>query len=64
MLFRSLAAADVGDALERSLADVFEHQLDVIDARIDGGWVVFFVVGGLVEERADLGSARGRATLS
>ena len=39
----SLAAADIGDALAGQIAQVFQYQLDVPDARIDGGRVMLLI---------------------
>ena len=49
----ALAAADVQHALAGQVAKVLENQLDVIDARVDRGREVLFVLRGLVKRGAD-----------
>ena len=63
----ALAAADVEDAPAGQIAEVIANQLDVIDARIDGGGKVLFVARGFVERGLDAGAQLGgelRARLS
>src|SRR5262249_39227157 len=50
----SLPAADIEDALACQVTEKIEDQLDVVDARIDGGWEMLFVGGVAVEGGADL----------
>src|SRR5579864_4072073 len=44
----SFAASDVGDALASQVSQMFEHQLDVQDARVYRGRVMLLVSGRLV----------------
>ncbi len=48
-----LAAADVGDAFPGCISQMFQNQLDVPDARIDGGRIMFLVAGRAIEVGAE-----------
>ena len=49
----ALAAAHVENAAAAELAQVFQNQGDMVDARVNGGGEILLVTGGLIEAGAD-----------
>jgi hypothetical protein len=55
----AFAATHVQDALAVQIAEVFDQELNVVDAGIDGGGIMFLVSRRFVEEADDFPEWRG-----